>query len=237
MVSPTWGELVAQFCSVHANNPHYEDFATRRYNFAASDDKYSCRLIFLKDVLQDKSNKTLCRHGRFVWCRNLRYEGRTESGLRSVSFTVDKGNKRFNIAENNILCLPSSICVSNNRYFKSKQKTFLPFSSVFSYAKSFNLMVKNSDKNRDSFLDEITKDNPYKPGTLVVPRLGYFQPQINPEKLISSLSLSQHPCGIILGRSAAGSDAYVTREFYRVRFGDTTYERVHPVQMEIINEV
>ena len=33
------------------------------------------------------------------------------------------------------------------------------------------------------------------------------------------------------------NEEFIGREFYRVRFGDTTYERVHPVQLEIINEV
>ena len=45
-----------------------------------------------------------------------------------------------------------------------------------------------------------------------------------------------HPCGIVLGRSLP-VDSFAGKEFYRVRFGDTTYERIHPVQMEIINEV
>ena len=51
-----------------------------------------------------------------------------------------------------------------------------------------------------------------------------------------SMRQQQHPCGIVLGRSFDRDD-YMGREFYRVRFGDTTYERVHPVEMEIINEV
>ena len=237
MSFPTWGQLVESFCSIKKLNPHYEEFARRRYNFAASVDKRSCRLIFLKDVLKSKGNKTLRRNGRFIWCRDLRYEGRNPDGLRSISFTVDKGKKRFEIGENNILCLPSHICVSNNPFSKAKHKTFLPFSSVFSYKNSLAMMAKNSHTNTEDFIQKVEKESPYQPGTLVVPRLGYFQPEGDRQKIDKKiLSLDQHPCGIILGRSVE-SNTYVPREFYRVRFGDTTYERVHPVQMEIINEV
>ena len=57
------------------------------------------------------------------------------------------------------------------------------------------------------------------------------------KKINKEISSSQeHPCGIILGPSRNDNE-YVSREFYRVRFGGTTYEKVHPVQMEIINEV
>ena len=237
MFFPTWGDLVNSFCSIREPNPYFEEFANRRYNFAASTDKWSCRLIFLKDVLKQKENKTLRRNGRFIWCRNLKYEGRNTDGVRSISFTVDKGSKRFYVGENNILCLPSGICVGNNRYFKPKQKTFLPFSSVFSYKPSFNMMLKNSEYDEADFRNLIQKDSPYCPGSLVSPRLGYFQPSIEPEKMLKQIGEhKQHPFGIILGRYKEEND-YVSREFYRVRFGDTTYERVHPVQMEVINEV
>ena len=46
----------------------------------------------------------------------------------------------------------------------------------------------------------------------------------------------QHPCGIILGKEII-DDKFIGKEFYRVRFGNTTYEKVHPIQMEILNEV
>lgn len=237
MTFPTWGQLVEGFCSVKKQNPYFEEFARRRYNYAASVDKNSCRLIFLKDVLENNTNKTLRRQGRFIWCSNLKYEGVNSSGMRSISFTIDKGRKRFKVAENNMLCLPSHICVTNSRYFKSNQKIFLPFSSVFSYKNSFNLMAKNSDLTVEELQERLNIDSPYRPGTLVAPRLGYFYPDPVPKKTNKDiLSHSQHPCGIILGRSP-NKNEYVTREFYRVRFGNTTYERVHPVQMEIINEV
>ena len=237
MTFPTWGNLIENYCSVKSNNPNYEHFSTRRYNYAASIDSSSCRLIFLKDVLLNKENKTLRRKGRFIWCRKLRYEGTCSSGLRSISFVVDKGRKRFQVSENNILCLPSHICVNNNRFFRSKQKTFLPFSSVFSYDKSFNMMARAADSTAEEFSELIRRDNPYRPGTLVSPRLGYFHPDIDPKKINKEISSSQeHPCGIILGPSRNDNE-YVSREFYRVRFGGTTYEKVHPVQMEIVNEV
>jgi len=129
MSYPTWGQLIDGFCSVKKDNPYYEDFACRRYNYASSDDRNSCRLIFLKDVLCDEGNKTLRRKGRFIWCKNLKYEGRNTDGVRSISFTVDKGQKRFCVGENNILSLPSNFCVANNRFFRQKEKTFFPFSS------------------------------------------------------------------------------------------------------------
>ena len=237
MSFPTWGQLFESFCSVKSGNPYYEHFANRRYNFAASLDKKSCRIIFLKDVLKNKSNKTLCRNGRFIWCRNLRYEGRSSSGFRSISFTVDSGSKRFLVSENNMLCLPSQVCVSNNRFFNSKHKTFLPFSSVFSYKRSMDLLAKGHGETRQDFARTLQKDSPFQPGTLVAPRLGYFHPQLDPGKINKEIvGHREHPCGIILGPSLVEND-YVAKEFYRVRFGKTTYERIHPVQMEIINEV
>ena len=231
---PTWGRLLENFCSNRKVHEFYENFANRRYNFAASNDQSSCRLIFLKDVLKNPTNKTLCRHGRFIWCRKLHYEGTNEKGLRSISFTVDKGNKRFHVGENNILALPAQVCVSNNRFFKSKQKTFHPFSTVFSYQKALRMMSHSRELDPESLVEIIEQDNPYRPGTLVKPREGYFYPDIDPKKLNTDiLSDRQHPCGIILG-SGSGNNDYVGKEFYRVRFGGTTYERVHPVQMEII---
>ena len=53
---------------------------------------------------------------------------------------------------------------------------------------------------------------------------------------LGECATATHPYGIILAPSFNNTD-YSGREFYRVRFGGTTYEKVHPVQMEIINEV
>jgi hypothetical protein len=237
MIFPTWGQLAEHFCAARIDNPYHEEFASRRYNFGASSDHKSCRLIFLKGTSREKENRTLRRAGRFIWCRNLRYEGVNHEGLRSISFTVDKGQKRFHVGENNILCLPSKVCVTNSRYFRSNEKTFLPFSSVFSYKKSVNMMVQNSDYSHAEALEVINNDNPFRSGTLVAPRLGYFHPNKTLDKINKDkLAYQDHPCGIILGPSPIESE-YVTKEFYRVRFGKTTYERIHPVQMEIINEV
>ena len=107
------------------------------------------------------------------------------------------------------------------------------------------MMLKNSDYDRDEFENLLRKENPLKAGTLVAPRLGYFYPE-QPASLLQGGGGSymnnkpdsdeEHPCGIILGSSLV-NDEYSGREFYRVRFGGTTYERVHPVQLEIINEV
>lgn len=96
------------------------------------------------------------------------------------------------------------------------------------------MMAKNRGLDLNEFSDLLQKENPYRPGTLVKPRLGYFQPEIDIERINKEgLLLQQHPCGIILGRSYGQND-YVQKEFYRVRFGKTTYEKIHPVQMEIV---
>ena len=231
---PTWHELIENYCSVDsAGNQFYEEFAVRRYNYAASSDPKSCRLLFLKETELNPSNRTLRRKGRFIWCRNLRYEKTTQDGLRSVSFTVDSGSKRFLVNEKNILCLPNQVCVSNNRYFRSRLKTFHSFSSVFSYKPAMKMMAKNAQLEINKFKEQLAEDNPYKPGTLIVPRLGYFYPDESLLKEKSKKLHKEHPCGIILGPSLLENN-YVTKEFYRVRFGNITYEKIHPVQMEIV---
>lgn len=247
---PSWGELFDYHCGVKRDsldhfpggeNPLYEQFSQRRYNYATGSDTTCCRLVFLKEVLDDPVNKTLVRNGRFIWCRELKYEGLSGKGFRQISFSVDNGKKRFIVAENNILCLPSDIFVSNNRYFRAKGSTFTPFSSVFGYRKTIAMMCKNSELPAEELREKIKSENPFRPGTLVSPRLGYFfpdQPQVpnNYPQVAYPNLLEEHPCGIILGRGTLNDDRS-GREFYRVRFGGTTYERVHPVQLEIVNEV
>lgn len=236
MSFPTWEDYINSYCTQKDPNPYYEEFACRRYNPSAIQETWSCRLVFLKDVLKNPTNKTLRRNGRFIWCKNLEYEGRSTEGLRQISFTVDSGKKRFTVGENNILCVPAKTYVHNNRYFRSKLKTFLPFSSVFSYDKTIKMMARAANQDISVFRETIAEDNPYRPGALVRPRLGYFHPEINPGEIGEVIDKSvTHPIGIILGRAFA--DDYLGREFYRVRFGATTYEKIHPVQMEIINEV
>jgi hypothetical protein len=245
MTTPTWGDLLNYHCSLKwaridqqaILNPFYEDMATRRYNYSASKDASSCRLVFLKDVLKNPENKTLVRHGRFIWCRNLKYEGKDLTGLRQISFTVDKGQKRFTAREDTVLCVPSKTFINNNRYFRNKETTFRAFSSVFGYQNTMNMMFKNSDLDREDFVKKINEDNPHKPGTLVAARQGYFHPTTSATQLPPSEEWNkEHPYGIIIGPSFDNND-YAGREYYRVKFGETTYERVHPVQMEIINEV
>ncbi len=237
MIFPTWGELISGFCT-QRDSVHYEDFAARRYNYAPSLDEDVCRLIFLKDVAADHQNKTLRRKGRFLWCKNLSYEGINAEGYREISFSVDTGRKRFRVSELNMLCLPSTLCVPNNRYFRSKSGLMHPFSSVFAYNKTLKIMSYSAGTDRESFAKKVTEDAPYKPGTLVIPRQGYFHPEIDPNNFSVKIDeAAEHPCGIILGPSLRMKNAYMGKEFYRVRFGDTTYEKVHPVQMEIVNEI
>jgi hypothetical protein len=245
MTIPTWDNLLHQHCTLKwykldkesLLNPFYEDMATRRYNYASSPDVSSCRLVFLKGVLEDSNNKTLVRNGRFIWCRNLKYEGRSYCGLRRISFTVDRGKKRFVVRENNVLCVPAKTFINNNRYFRNKGTTFKAFSSVFGYKNTMNMMFKNSDLDREDFVKRINEDNPHKPGTLVSARQGYFHPTTGVAELPPSQEWNKdYPYGIIVGPSFDNGD-YLGREFYRVKFGGTTYERIHPIQMEIVNEV
>ena len=244
MVFPKWGDLVAHHCSarimqqdgITQSNPYYEEMSSRRYNCSPRDDKKEFRFLFLKEVLEEDGNQTLVRNGRFIWCSNLRYEGLDECGLRQISFTVDKGRKRFEVSEDNVLCLPSKIYISNNRFFKPKEKTFTGFSSPFVYHRSIAAMAKTSGILPDTLEAQLKKENPFRPGTLVLPRLGYFYPLVQPSATSRLNSGSDHPCGIILGKSFYDDKEY-GRAFYRVRFGDTTYERVHPVELEIVNEV
>jgi hypothetical protein len=235
MIFSTWEELETSYCSNRKDNPYHEEFAVRRYNPSPQSDHAAFRLVFLKKVLKDPRNKTLHRKGRFIWCKNINYEGLSDDGFRQISFTVDKGQKKFIVAENNVLSVPAKVYVHNNRYFRSKEKTFYPFSTVFGYKNTRNMMARNANYDKDEFHDLILSDSPYKPGTLVAPRRGYFYPIRDPQQKHNNSSNDEHPCGIILGRSLV--DDYMGREFYRVRFGATTYERVHPIQLEIVNEV
>lgn len=247
MQFPTWEDLQNYHCChqyikqdmfKNERNPFYEEFAQRRFNYAASGDVDSCRMVFLKGVLGDDRNKTLVRGGRFLWCKNFKYEGRSPLGVRQLSFTVDKGQKRFVVSEHNALCLPSKVYVNGSRFVRPPHKTFIPFSSALHYPNTVRDMSHNMGIPLADLREVIRCDAPYKPGSLVFPRLGYFYP--DPDKLSKMKKLSrltdEHPCGIILGPSYIQGDSY-GREFYRVRFGNTTYERVHPTQMEIINEV
>jgi len=139
------------------------------------------------------------------------------------------------VAEDNVLCLPAKTFVNNNRYFRQKGTTFKPFASVFGYKNTLTMMAKNSHLTRKEFMKQIHADNPHKPGTLVAPRRGYFYPTATPPST-PTWRETDHPYGIILASSSDNND-YSGREFYRVKFGGTIYEKVHPVELEIINEV
>jgi len=252
MSTPTWGELDKYHCALEWTkvydergilntipNPFHEQLAARRYNYSVSSDSSSCRLVFLKSVLRDRRNKTLCRNGRFIWCRNLRYEGPdSHTGLRRISFTVDKGKKRFTVLEDEVLCVPANSYINNSRFFKKRETTFRAFGTVFGYSNTRSMMyraAKDDFPERESFFRKIQEDCPYKPGVLIRVRKGYFYPDpiTRPQPYNEE---DQYPYGIIIAPSQENSD-YSGREFYRVRFGQTTYERVHPVEMEIVNEV
>jgi len=243
MSFPTWEDLLSGHCSnpsirryppqgpaTKMNNPQFEEWASRRFNYSPRSDRLECRLVFLRKAAQKPSHQTLSRDGRFIWCSDLRYEGRDPDGYRQVSFVVDKGRKRFVVSENNMLCLPSKTYVGNNKFFRRKDRMFNPFSTVFEYNNTLTMMQANGNYTLAQFRSLIEADNPHRPGTLVAPRVGYFYPRTE-----ATVPSGHHPCGIILGRGLF--DSYLGKEFYRVQFGDTIYEQVHPVQMEIINEV
>ncbi len=287
----TWYDLADHFCarrqSWAGNNPYFEKFAARRYNYANQPDTRSVRLVFLKNVGEDPRNKTLIRDGRFIWCRDLTYEGLSSDHRRQISFTIGKGKKRFLVSESDVLCLPSSVFVNNNSYMRNHDKVFSAFSSVFTYDKAIQLMYRNNpdcSKTLEEFENTIQCESPYQPGALVAARCGYFMPdkeklsahmreivesfcqQNNSNNLIAELlrgltghyyldprdslrdtiskffewsqesTETTHPYGIILGKARENS-SYAGKELYRVNFGGTIYERVHPVQMEIISEV
>ena len=240
---PTWEDLIDFHChrshvkvdGVLRWNKKYEPFSQRRYNFSTRSDNKVFRLL-INSVLESDKNKTLVRDGRFIWCKDLEYEGIGTSGLREISFSIDNGKKRFRITENNILCLPSKSFVNNNKYFKTKEEIFKGFSSVLGYRKTLLAMAKAANTTVDELTDRIVSDSPYRPGTLVAPRLGYFYPMTAQPHIEKPPLLETHPYGIVVGRSFRNNEEY-GREFYRVRFGSVTYENIHPVQMEIINEV
>ena len=239
MKFPTWGDLIDNHChrewvkidGKDAPNPYYEYLANRRYNFSATQDETQFRFVFLKSILKNPESKTLVRKGRFIWCSSLKYEGLHHDGFRQISFTVDRGSKRFVASERDVLCVPSDNFINNNRVYGGKQKVFRGFSSVFSYKNTLDAMARSGNIPTDELLRATELDNPYKPGTLVIPRLGYFYPVAQPNQKIDQRQ--EYPCGIILGRSLS-SDRVHGREFYRVRFASTTQEAVHPVQLEIV---
>ena len=243
MTHPTWADLRDYHCSqrsvvhngVSSSNPFFEEMSLRRYNYSPIEDRDKFRLVFLKGVLDNPDNKTLRRKGRFIWCKNIKYAGRNQEGLRQIEFTVDKGTKVFTVSENNVLSVPSNSYINNNRFFRTSQKTFLSFSSVFAYDRILNSMSKRMCLGTDELRGLIGSESPYRPGTLVSPRVGYFYPE-PPSPLTKDQWSQEHPYGIVLGPAIDKSD-YMGRELYRVRFGRTTYEKVNPVQLEIINEV
>ena len=284
----TWYDLADHFCARRNSLPYdknefFEQFSIRRYNYAQTNDTKSVRLIFLKGIASDPTNRTLVRNGRFIWCKNLCYEGKNSENYRQISFTIGKGKKRFTVPENLVLCIPSTIYINNNSFMRNYDKIFSAFSSVFRYEKALKLMLRNSSySSLDELVSRVEADNPYKPGSLVSAKMGYFMPHRdrltekmhelaqkyceqrfcsdkysdlikllthyhhlpsneNSTELISDFfewskadTDSDHPYGIILGDTRETS-GYAGRELYRVNFGGTIYEKVHPVQMEVVS--
>ena len=293
MTTKTWYDLADHFCTREkslldgGDNQYFERLAARRYNYAKKSTPGAVRLVFLQSAGADSTNKTLLRNGRFVWCKNLRYEGINKDSLRKLSFTIGKGKKRFVVTEEDVLVIPGNIFINNNSFFRNYSKVFSSFPSVFNCRECLKIMRRSDEYDwgsLDEFAEYIASYTPFRPGTLVQPRLGLFIPKIDKleEKmselsglycdasalnskrgdLISYLSgrdyittdkalldlfhgfrdwceeepLAKHPVGIVLGRSRNISP-HSGKELYRVSFAETIYERVHPIQLEVINEV
>ena len=291
----TWYDLADHFCARDSSlldggkNKYFERFAARRYNYAHSPPLNSVRLVFLKEVAKDKNNKTLVRNGRFIWCKDLRYEGRCPSGYRTISFRIGDGNKRFNVSEKHVLAIPHNIYINNNSFFRKYNKIFSSFASVFDYRDAVKIMKRNDDghwNDLEDYMDYLRCETPFRPGTLVKARKGMFFPNLKKlqntmKELTQEFCISQgllkhsdrlndylagrphsytsddkelmkvvcrfnewcqdkpqaaHPVGVVLGR-ARNVSPHSGRELYRVSFAETIYEEVHPIQLEVINEV
>ena len=289
----TWYGLADHFCAREkslisgGDNPDFEQLAARRYNYATGHKAGSVRAVFLKSAAVDKSNKTLLRNGRFIWCNSLQYEGKDSDGYRQVSFQIGKGKKRFHVSERCMLVLPNNIYINNNSFFRKYNRIFSSFASVFDYREAVKIMWRNSSDSHTSlneYVEFLAAESPFKPGTLVQARKGLFFPKLDVfQKKINDLSQvyceqnflnhrhselvtylsgrdyitrdeslqelfegfqswcnnnskAAHPVGVVLGRSRDVSP-HSGRELYRVSFAETIYEEVHPIQLEIINEV
>jgi hypothetical protein len=295
MKNYTWYDLADHFCAREnslideGKNIYFERFAARRYNYAHSPPTGAVRLVFLKKVADNKNNKTLARNGRFIWCKDLKYEGRNNKGYRMVSFRIGKGNKRFHISEQDVVAIPHNIYINNNSFFRKYNKIFSSFASIFDYREAVKIMRRNDDgqwKDLDDFMDYLRCETPFRPGSLVRARKGMFFPKLSKlqetmkeltEEFCASQGLlkyssrlndylagrphsytsddkelmnvvcqfndwcqdkpqAEHPVGVVLGRSRNVSP-HSGRELYRVSFAETIYEEVHPIQLEVVNEV
>ena len=289
----TWYDLADHFCAREKSlidggkNKYFERLAARRYNYANKNAAGTVRLVFLNSVAKNKINKTLSRAGRFVWCKNLKYEGKGDDGYRKISFTIGSGGKRFFVCESNVLAIPHNTYINNNSYFRNYNKVFGSFASVFDYRDAIKVMKRNSSQRWDdleSYESFLQQESPFKTGTLVCARKGLFFPRLSKfqekiEELVDRYCVenyctqhnhklkaylsgrdyitrdkklqglfdsfikwcahtpeAMHPVGVVVGRSRNVSP-YSGKELYRVSFADTIYEEVHPIQMEVLNEV
>ena len=295
MKQDTWYDLADHFCARESSlldggkNKYFERFAARRYNYAHNPPFGSVRLVFLKEVAKDKNNKTLVRNGRFIWCKDLKYEGKCPSGYRTISFRIGDGNKRFHVSEKHIVAIPHNIYINNNSFFRKYNRIFSSFASVFDYRDAVKIMKRNDDghwNDLEDYMDYLRCETAFRPGALVRARKGMFFPNLTKlqdtmkvltEEFCTSQGLlkhsdrlndylagrphsyassdkelmgvvcqfndwcqdkpqAAHPVGVVLGR-ARNVSPHSGRELYRVSFAETIYEEVHPIQLEVINEV
>jgi hypothetical protein len=249
MKIPTWAELAAchgsnrLLADTDQKNPRYERFMDRRYNYATGDDRHAIRLIFTEKAKQSLPSPSSLRDGRFLWAKKLRFEGvDAETGMRKISFTTGKRKRRLTVLEDGVLCLPARLSVNNDKLLRNREIKLAMFSTVFSYAPALAMMFRDqksfAQPDREQFFEEIRSLDPFRPGMLVAPRLGYFYPIGKPPSYDrENPGLQEFPYGIVLGTCPESPKSIFGREFYRVRFGGTTYNKVLALQMEIINEV
>ena len=259
MIDTTWYELADLFCArerslLHSeeNNPFFERLAARRYNYATKIVNGGVRLVFLKSAAPTKTNKTLCRNGRFIWCKNLKYEGKEEDGYRTFSFTLSQGNKRFHVSERDVLALPHNLYINNNSFFRKYDKIFSSFASVFKYRDSVKIMRRNDHSfvgDTEDYLRYLDDQSPYKPGTLVRARKGLFFPKLEAlrgkmETLVDEYcqdnkcfnhreNLSQFLSGRHISKQMEAKTLPVFKSFYE--WSKTVPSAVHPVGVIVGN--
>lgn len=236
--SKTWANLRKYYaCHDSLDNPFYEPFTRRRYNPIRSDDSGRIRLVFLNRTIDKYPDyRTLVRKGRPVWCENLSFEG-TKEGQRFFGFSLKGGKKRFTVSDSYCFLLPSRLYVFPSWPSKlgSSKSICSRLGTVFGYPPAIKMMynrIENSTETLDEFSQRINSLSPYKPGTLVSPRLGLFRPMHND----FGGQDKEFPYGLIIRREQSKYQELYGRELFTVSFGQYMVENVHPIEMEIIND-
>ena len=234
----TWASLRKYYaCHESPDNPFFEPFTRRRYNPIRSDDSNRVRLVFLNRTLEVYPEyKTLVRKGRPVWCENLSFEG-ARNGHRFFGFNLKGGKKRFIVSDSCCFLLPSRLYVypSWPSRLGSAKSVCSRLGTIFGCPPALKMMynnLENSAETLEDFLARVDSLAPFKPGTLVSPRLGLFRPMHND----FDDQDKQFPYGLIISREKSKYQELYGRELFTVSFGHYMVENVHPIEMEVIND-